>query len=439
MRYDPPERVVKAVLKALKYVYLPLLKGIARQPFYHSGELVTASGYHEPSGIFASFSEDEFAVPDTSRAAAEQALALLLSLLEEVEFATEIDVAAAIAAMFTATVRSSLPLAPAFLTTAPDSGIGKSYLNSIITPFAGPGEPQRTSFPKTSEEATKSVQSHLLTGSAVIEYDDMDCDFLPHGVLNRMLTSGHLTDRILGVSKTVTVSTRTLVLASGINVGPVRDMNRRVITIHLARKQQGGITRSFVGRPADEVRDNRGKYVSAVLSIIEAWKAAGSPECDAPALASYGDDWSYYCRHPLMWLGLPDPAHSLITQVENDPDLEQFGVVLVEMYARFGSTPVTVRKIKERKDLGEDLLHEALLDLPVTEGGRINADRLGWLFKRKANKIIDGYALREGSADGRKGWWVEKLPDLTPPLPALAPPVAENVNDDPDSTGLGFE
>ena len=439
MRYDPPERVVKAVLKALKYVYLPLLKGIARQPFYHSGELVTASGYHEPSGIFASFSEDEFAVPDTSRAAAEQALALLLSLLEEVEFATEIDVAAAIAAMFTATVRSSLPLAPAFLTTAPDSGIGKSYLNSIITPFAGPGEPQRTSFPKTSEEATKSVQSHLLTGSAVIEYDDMDCDFLPHGVLNRMLTSGYLTDRILGVSKTVTVSTRTLVLASGINVGPVRDMNRRVITIHLARKQQGGITRSFVGRPADEVRDNRGKYVSAVLTIIEAWKAAESPKCDAPALASYGDDWSYYCRHPLMWLGLPDPAHSLITQVENDPDLEQFGVVLVEMYARFGSTPVTVRKIKERKDLGEDLLHEALLDLPVTEGGRINADRLGWLFKRKANKIIDGFALREGNADGRKGWWVEKLPDLTSPLPALAPPVAENVNDDPDSTWLGFQ
>lgn len=80
-----------------------------------------------------------------------------------------------------------------------------------------------------------------------------------------------------------------------------------------------------------------------------------------------------------------------------------------------------------------------MLELPVTQNGYIIPDKLGWLFRRKANKIIDGYALREGSADGRKGWWVEKLPDLTPPLPALAPPVAENVNDDPDSTGIGFE
>lgn len=427
IRCDPPEKVIKALLKALKYDFLPPLKGIARQPFYHANELVTASGYHEKSGIFASFSEDEFAVPDKSRDAADQALDLLLSLVEEVEFATDIDLAAALSAMFTAAVRASLPLAPAFLTTAADSGIGKSYLNSIVTPFAGPGEPQRTSFPKTSEEATKSVQSHLLTGAAVIEYDDMDGDFLPHGALNRMLTSEHLTDRILGVSKTVTVNTRALVLASGINVGPVRDMNRRVITIRLARKQQGGITRSFNGRPAKEVRANRGKYVSAVLTIIEAWKAAGSPMCDAPSLASYGDEWSHYCRFPLIWMGQPDPAHSLIVQVEHDPDLEQFGLVLREWYAKYGSTPVTVRKVKEANTYGgDDELYEALLDLPVTEGGRINADRLGWLLKKKANKVIDGLALREGSADGRKGWWVEKLPDQTPPLPAFPSPIDEN-------------
>lgn len=54
------------------------------------------------------------------------------------------------------------------------------------------------------------MQSHLLAGSAVIEYDDMHCDFLPHGALNRMLTSEYLIDRLLGVSKTVKESTRAL-------------------------------------------------------------------------------------------------------------------------------------------------------------------------------------------------------------------------------------
>ena len=40
----------------------------------------------------------------------------------------------------------------------------------------------------------------------------MDTDWIPHGTIKRMLTAEEITDRILGVSKTATVSTRTLFL-----------------------------------------------------------------------------------------------------------------------------------------------------------------------------------------------------------------------------------
>lgn len=423
VRCDPPERVVKGLLRASTYRYLKVLKGIARQPFYREGDgyLVTASGYDEASGIYASFCAPDFSIPEKTREAADKALATILTLVEEFKFVSEHDKAAAIAAMFTAALRPSIPLAPAFLITAPDSGTGKSYLNSVIAAFAGDGEPQRTSFPKTSEEATKSTQSHLLASPAVIEFDDMDCDFLPHGALNRLLTCPTLTDRILGVSRIATVSTRTLVLGSGINVEPVRDMRRRVITVRLAPRQQGGITRAFKGRPAKEVRANRGKYITAVLTIVEAYRAAGSPTDGTPSIATYGDEWSDFCRRTLIWLGLPDPATALIEQVEFDPENEQFGLVLREWHAMYGSTPVTVRKIMdENRYQGDHPLYEALMDLPIVERGSINPSRFGWYLKKKANKVIDGYTVRESEADGRKGWKVVKVVPITPPSPPLS-------------------
>ena len=75
--------------------------------------------------------------------------------------------------------------------------------------------------------------SIIINKQGFIEFDDMDTDWIPHGTIKRMLTAEHITDRILGISKTATVSTRTLFLGSGNNVGPIRDLLRRVLTIHI--------------------------------------------------------------------------------------------------------------------------------------------------------------------------------------------------------------
>ena len=92
-----------------------------------------------------------------------------------------------------------------------------------------------------------------------------------------MLTADAITDRILGVSKTATVSTRTLFLGSGNNVGPIRDLLRRVLTIHLDPRCATPATMTYKGFPVDKVRQRRSVYVAAVLTIIQAWRRAGSP------------------------------------------------------------------------------------------------------------------------------------------------------------------
>jgi hypothetical protein len=274
----------------------------------------------------------------------------------------------------------------------------------------------------TSEEATKVVLSLLLTSPAVIEFDDMDTDWIPHGTIKRMLTAEHITDRILGVSKTATVSTRTLFLGSGNNVGPIRDLLRRVLTINIDPRCATPATVSYEGSPVDKVRQKRGLYVSAVLTIIQAWRSAGSPKAKVDSIVTYSGAWSDYCRYPLMWLGHPDPATSLLEQVRHDPDGAALSGLMTEWRAVFGLTPTTVRKAVELATSSQSNLLDAMREFPVEERGEINRSKLGWQLKKHANRIVGGFEFQQAEADGRTAWRVVEVKRRLYRLDRLLPP-----------------
>jgi hypothetical protein len=233
-----------------------------------------------------------------------------------------------------------------------------------------------------------------------------------------MLTADAITDRILGVSKTATVSTRTLFLGSGNNVGPLRDLLRRVLTIHLDPRCATPATMTYIGAPVDKVRQRRGVYVAAVLTIIQAWRSAGSPRARADSIVTYSGAWSDYCRYPLMWLGYPDPATALFEQVRHDPDGDALGGLMQEWHALFGTTPTTLRKAVEAAKSYPNLL-DAMREFPVEERGEINRSKLGQLLRRNANRIVGGFEFQRAEADGRTAWRV--VPVKSPPLPPLPP------------------
>ena len=429
-RTDPPARHVAILYDAQSFRHLPPLAGVARQPYFREsdGVLIAQPGYDKTAQRFGVFDARQFVIPDPTPEAARAALALLEDLLTEFHFVDATDKAAALAAIFTAVVRPSLPQAPGFHARAPTFGSGKTYLCELIGAFAGPGGNAKVSYPTTPEEATKTILSLLLTSPAVIEFDDMDTDWLPHGTIKRMLTAEQITDRILGVSKTATVSTRTLFLGSGNNCGPIRDLLRRVLTIHIDPRCQTPATLAYDGAPVDKVRKNRGKYVSAVLAIILAWRNAGMPRATVENIVTFGGAWADYCRHPLMWLGHPDPATALLTQVKHDPDGDALAGLMTEWLAAFGSVPTTVRRaVDQAFHLYPDLL-DAMREFPVEKEGGINRHKMGWILSKNAGRIVAGYEFKEGTADGRKAWQVvsTKTP-LSPVSPVYSPSVAKTV------------
>ncbi|MEH6739866.1 MAG: DNA-primase RepB domain-containing protein [Sulfitobacter sp.] len=430
VRCDPPAKHAVILFDAQHFSHLPPLAGLARQPYFREtdGELITHPGYDKAAQRFGVFEARQFVIPEPTHEAAQKALALLEELLVEFHFVAATDKAAALAAIFTAVVRPTLPYAPGFHVRAPVFGSGKTYLCELIGAFAGPGGNAKVSYPTTSEEATKVILSLLLTSPAVIEFDDMDTDWIPHGTVKRMLTAEHITDRILGVSKTATVSTRTLFLGSGNNVGPIRDLLRRVLTIHIDPRCATPATMSYKGFPVDKVRQNRGTYVAAVLTIIQAWRKAGMPRVDADSIVTFGGAWSDYCRYPLMWLGHPDPARALLEQVRHDPDGDALSVLMSAWHAAFGSSPTTVRKAVDAALDNHPNLLDAMREFPVEERGEINRSKLGWLLKKNANRIVGGFEFQKAEADGRTAWKVDevKTPPLTPSPPS-APSVGKTV------------
>jgi len=436
---DPPTRHTAILFDSQNFRYLPPLIGVARQPYFREsdGHLVTKPGYDKEAQRFGVFDTRQFVFVEPTLQAAKDALALIEDLLNEFHFVAPRDRSAAISAIFTASVRTTLAHAPAFHVRAPVIGSGKSYLCELIGAFAGAGGNAKVSYPTTSEEATKSMLALLLTSPAVIEFDDMDTDWIPHGTINRMLTSEQISDRVLGVSKVATVSTRTLVMGSGNNVGPVRDLLRRVVTIHIDPRCSTPATLSYGANPVDKVRKNRGKYVSAVFTIILAYRKAGMPRAIAENIVTFGGAWSDYCRFPLMWLGFDDPASSLIEQIRHDPDGDALAGLMTEWYKAFSTASVTVRQAIKCADNNLNL-KDAMLEFPVEERSEINPKKLGWILKKNADRIVGQFHFSKSRADGRMAWRVVIVKTPSSPVLPLSPVLASQFKNNAETVEVAI-
>lgn len=411
---DPPERAVRHLLQAKPYMHLKELEGFARQPFYRAGDgsLVFKDGYDTVSKRLAIFDAAKFAMPKPTREAALEALATLDELLGEFHYAEEVDKAATLSAVLTAIVRPSLETAPAYHVAAPSPGSGKSLLCNVLARLASSSEPLRLPYPKDAQQADKVIFASLLPQPPTIMFDDMTDDWKAHGVINSVLTASSITGRILGVSKTATVSTRILFLGSGNNVGPVRDLSRRVVTINLNARSESPATLKYDRDPMAALQANREQFVVAGLTIIEAFKAAGSPKTDVLPIASYNGDWANHCRHPLIWLGLPDPALVLIEQVKSDPEVLMLRQLFECWHDRFGDKPTKVREVTGVDEFCP--LHDAIFELPVVVNGCVDPARLGWFLKKHKDRQIGDFILEDAQSSTRKAWRVRRLNNAEP-------------------------
>ena len=393
---NPAQELIKSILNNGKNSDMPILKGIIQQPMLRKdGELVTAQGYDPKSRFFCDFDTSKYNIPShPTKEDAQQALNHLSGIFSEFAFATEVDRSAAISAAFTATLRSSLDLAPMFLVRAHTKGSGKSYCCSLISAFASEQKVATIAMPKDEDEMGKVITAQIMGNKKIINFDNLVDDIKPYPSLCSLLTSEEIEGRVLGKSQVISGSTKILLLASGNNVEPMADMARRVLTINLDPKEEIPALRQYKNRNLlDEVYENRHLYITDVLTIVRAWIQAGKPIADAPNVGSF-NQWSDCCRQPLLWLGLEDPVTSIINSIKYDPQQAAEGRLITLLQVMFQSDVFRAHDIVEEANHCQNgELREALNDLDLMNAGVPNSRSIGRWLSRKEGVRFDGVKL----------------------------------------------
>ena len=386
------------------------LKSIARQPFFRpSGGLVIEPGYDVESGVYCDFVKSSYKFDlNPQKVDALKAVNDLKKLLSEFSFAEEVDLITAIAAIITGVVRQSLRSAPLFHIKAPQIASGKSYLTDLIASFASPRLPSAYAYPTSDDECQKLLLAVLINSPAVVVFDNLTTDLIPHNTMCSALTQEQLTGRILGSTKVATVGTQVLFLSSGNNVEPVQDMARRTVTIALDPKIETPATKVYVGNPVKTVRNQREHFVSLVLTIVQAWMVAGKPISNCKPVNGF-DEWTKLVRQPLLWLEMEDPATRLFQQLEQDPGKETLGRVLSAWLREFGSVPTMIREVCQKTDANafqrNEELREALLEV-AEERKEINRRKLGRWISRNEGRIVGGLRFERAEGNTSAERWI---------------------------------
>jgi hypothetical protein len=182
-----------------------------------------------------------------------------------------------------------------------------------------------------------------------------------------------------------------------------------------------------------DVKADRGRYVSAALTIVRAWIVAGKPAAACKAVASYGA-WSDHCRQPLLWLGQPDPAMAIFEGMAEDPDREVLGRLLSAWHGQFESDATMVRAVVKRMNettAGVEELRDAVSD--TGQRFPINRRSFGWWLKHHAGQIVGGFKLVKSTAKlNAEAWHVVSVSSVVPVSTALeseggSEPVTETV------------
>ena len=394
---DAPPRVCAGLFDAPEYHYLPPLNAIARQPFLRpDGSVVSQAGFDPVTATYGAFNARLFRVienPDEAEVKA--ALTRILALMTESSFASEADRSTALAAFLTAAVRPSLEVAPGFHFNAHQPGSGKSYLQELTILFATDGDVASATLKTSDDEMEKSILATLLRSPAVVRFDEAQGDILPIKFLVTALTSEHAAGRLLGYSKVIAPSTRSLFLFAGNNVQPVGDMLRRVLVCNLDARMENPESREFHRDSVAELREHRADYVSDALTLIRGHLRQSRERMPCRPLNGF-PRWDAWIRQTVLWLGLPDPCASMFAVARTDPSHERLAELLEVWHQCFGDYPRAARDAVKQAEIQRPL-KTILLEI-AGKNGEIDATRLGYWLKKHEGKVISGRRFERDQA-----------------------------------------
>ncbi len=397
---DPPATVAHTLAAVPDAAAWPHLHAVVAHPVLRAdGQWIGSAGYHD--GLLVDIA-GQWPEPQSTRAAAEAALARLRALLRHYRWATPADEAVALSLLLTAVMRAALDVAPGQAVDAPTRGAGKSLLVDVAAILATGAPAPVMDYTGDPTEADKRLDAMLLAGDAVIAIDNIERP-LEGASLCQTLSQTTRRVRVLGASKMVTVPCTALVAATGNNIVVRGDMTRRMVVCRIDPMVERPELRDIPQDLRAEALADRPELVAACHTIVRARMA--SADARPVPLGGY-IQWSRLVRDALVWLGLPDPVSTMDRLRVGDPAAEAHAAVAAQWHRALGDTPVTANQAIRHAE-GDSALREAL-EAVCQRRGTLDAVTLGRWLGRHVDRRTGEYAIRKhvGRA-GSAQWAVE--------------------------------
>jgi putative DNA primase/helicase len=426
---DPPDNVVLAITNKVCGPNIPLLHGIISPPtIRYDGSLLQEPGYDRQSKLL--YNPDGVTYPKVSNIPTHEevvkALALWQDLLGEFPFVDEVDRSVAIATAMTFLSRKSLNLSPAFGITSPDFGTGKTYLVDVFS-TAATGSTAAVIQTGDDEEFRKRLETELLQGASAIALDNISLE-LRSDTLSAMLTSEFIKPRTLGAHYSTELATNLVLTITGIQLKIQADLIRRLLRIRLDAQAESPWKRSFKNDPLKMVRERRGEYVAALLTLRRAYHVSGQT-INFGSHCGY-EQWSRSIQGTVNWLGLSDPFDSVDLVKDKDPEKAVLTVIMDEWQRVIGWDKVRCSEVISKaitEDIQDDkkggFVHirrypeffDALMQVAAGQDGSISTKRLGKYLDGLSRVVIgDRRFVEAGSSQGVTKWRLESFERTLP-------------------------
>lgn len=256
------------------------------------------------------------------------------------------DMANWVGAAFTPLLRSIVPPPYQFLVIeAPSPGSGKGYLLGILDAIHGVA--LRPGMPTKDEEWSKVIMTMLSgTTAPIIAFDNVR-GTVHSAVLEGLLTTAKVSDRMLGKNtEYLEMPNDRLWAMTGNNAQIGGDLARRTLRVTIDPRQPNPETRTgFRCQPVSWARTHRVEYIRAMLTIIRGWVAAGRP---VPAL-SRSDDYAHWIqtvRGIMEYGGFAGTFANSEARRERSTEDEEWGAFLAAIVDAFGTgTSFTAKEL----------------------------------------------------------------------------------------------
>jgi len=413
-KVDCPRDVAITLLERASWPNIPYLRNVLSAPTVtDDGNIIDTHGYNDETEIYLYFHKwEKVNKKKLKKEDAVKARQLLEDLVSEFPFIDEAALSAWMAALLTALVRWQLPSSPFFGIDAPVMGSGKTLLATIISYLISAEPPAVITQPPDENELNKLLHTLLMSGDPLILMDNAEHP-VSGQALNIMATSQIYRARILGESRTSTVSTAVTVIVTGNNLTIKGDLSTRFLISRLDPGVENPEQRTFKRENILKFAlENRQSLVNAGLIIMKAYIDSGKPDVGLKPFGRF-EQWDDLIRFPLVWSGAADPCDTRKRVETSDPEREQLGELLDAWATLYQDKEVLVANMihdaTSADDEAKELLRDALLVI-AADGTKINSRRLGRRISKWESRVCDGLRITRGGLIHKvQSWKLESI------------------------------